>query len=137
MTKRIGLWIDHSKAVIVTVNREVESIEEIPSEVGGHIPYRGAPKAKSPYSAQYSQGDNQLDRQFMEHLNKFYGSVINRIRAVDSLLIFGPGEAKLELEKRLVHEKLSGKIVGIETTDKMTDRQIAAKVRSYFAKAHA
>ena len=29
-------------------------------------------------------------------------------------------------------ERNSGRIVGIETTDKMTDRQIAAKVRQYF-----
>ena len=45
----------------------------------------------------------------------------------------GPGEAKLELEKRLAHEELKQSIVGIETVDKMTDRQIAAKVRKYFS----
>jgi len=28
---------------------------------------------------------------------------------------------------------LGGRIVGVETVDKMTDRQIAAKVRQYFA----
>jgi 50S ribosomal subunit-associated GTPase HflX len=44
----------------------------------------------------------------------------------------GPGEAKTELEKRLIHEELNRRIVGIETVDKMTDRQIAAKVRKYF-----
>ncbi|MGZ3495417.1 MAG: hypothetical protein ACXWM6_13620, partial [Thermodesulfobacteriota bacterium] len=50
----------------------------------------------------------------------------------ESILIFGPGEAKGELKKRLVRNKLGGRIVGIETIDRMTDRQIAAKVRRYF-----
>ena len=44
---------------------------------------------------------------------------------------FHPGEAKGELKKRLVRNKLGGRIVGIETIDRMTDRQIAAKVRRY------
>ena len=37
-----------------------------------------------------------------------------------------------ELKKRLVRNKLGGRIVGIESVDRMTDRQIAAKVRRYF-----
>jgi hypothetical protein len=47
-------------------------------------------------------------------------------------LIFGPGEAKGELQKRIKKNRLGGRIVGIETVDKMTSRQIAAKVRRYF-----
>jgi hypothetical protein len=47
-------------------------------------------------------------------------------------LIFGPGEAKGELEKRIIHEKVRVPIVCIETADKLTDRQIATKVRKYF-----
>jgi len=31
-----------------------------------------------------------------------------------------------------MRNKLGGRIVGIETIDRMTDRQIAAKVRQYF-----
>jgi hypothetical protein len=44
----------------------------------------------------------------------------------------GPGEAKGELKKRLKSQELGGRIVGIETVDKMTDRQIAARVRQRF-----
>jgi hypothetical protein len=58
--------------------------------------------------------------------------VIACIRDAESILIFGPGEAKGELKKRLERNKLGGRIVGIETIDRMTDRQIAAKVRRYF-----
>jgi hypothetical protein len=130
--KRIGLWIDHKKAVIVTENTKGESIQQIESGVGGHVSYRGASHSKSPYSAQYQQGDDQLDNKYAEHLKKFYEKIIAQIRDAEVVLIMGPGEAKIEFEKRLVHEKVNVPVVGVETVDKMTAPQIAAKVRKYF-----
>jgi hypothetical protein len=56
----------------------------------------------------------------------------NIIRDAVSILIFGPGEAKGELKKRLERHKLGGRIVGVETMDKMTNNQITVKVRQYF-----
>jgi len=69
---------------------------------------------------------------FTEHLNIYYNEVISCIREAESILIFGPGEAKGELKKHLEHEGLGGRIVGIETVDRMTEPQIAAKVRERF-----
>jgi len=135
MMKNIGLWIDHKKAIIVVQNDQGQDIQKIESGVGRHVSYRGASHPKSPYSAQYQQGDDQLDNKFTEQLNKFYDKVIAQIRAAEAVLIIGPGEAKLEFEKRLTHEKVKVPIVGIEPADKLTDRQIAAKVRSYFQEA--
>jgi N-methylhydantoinase A/oxoprolinase/acetone carboxylase beta subunit len=132
MNKQIGLWIDHKRAVILTMSEQGENIQKIESGMGRHIRYRGATHPRTPYSAQYQQGDDQLDNKFTEQLNKFYGKVIAHIRMADSVLIFGPGEAKSELEKRLAHEKVCLRNVRIEPADKMTDRQIAAKVRSHF-----
>jgi hypothetical protein len=60
--------------------------------------------------------------------------VIASIRDAESILIFGPGEAKGELKERLEKHGLRERIVAIETIDRMTDRQIASKVRRYFAK---
>jgi hypothetical protein len=72
------------------------------------------------------------DRRFADHLNTFYDEVISHIREAESILVFGPGEAKGELEKRLESKGLGRRIVGVETIDKMTDGQIAAKVRQRF-----
>ncbi len=135
--KNIGLWIDHKKATIVIQSEEGEELQKIESGVGRHIKYRGASHPKSPYSAQYQQGDDQLDNQFTVHINKFYDKVIAQIRSAGSILIIGPGEAKSELKKRIAHEKVRLQIIGIESADKMTDRQIAAKVRRRFQEAKA
>jgi len=58
--------------------------------------------------------------------------VISNIRDAGSILIFGPGEAKDEFKKRLEKDNLGDRIVGIETAEKMTDPQIAAKVARHF-----
>jgi bacterioferritin len=49
----------------------------------------------------------------------------------ESYLILGPAEAKVEFKTHLESEALSGRFAGIETMDKMTDRQIAAKIREH------
>jgi hypothetical protein len=70
-------------------------------------------------------------------LNIYYAAVITAIRDAESILVFGPGEAKGELKEQLEKNHLDGQIVGIETVDKMTNPQIAAKVRQYFYKEHS
>jgi len=85
-----------------------------------------------PFESQAVQSDDRQQRAFTKHLNTYYKEVISCIRDADSVLIFGPGEAKGELKKHLEREGLGGRIVGIETVDKMTDPQIKVKVRQHF-----
>jgi hypothetical protein len=128
----VGLWIDHRKAVIVAVTDEGEEIKLIISKVEKQPGGPGGIRSKTPYESQLVRADDSRQRELTGHLNIYYDAVIACIRDAESILIFGPGEAKGELKKRLERNKLSERIVGIETIDKMTDRQIAAKVRRYF-----
>lgn len=132
MMKHIGLWIDHKQAILVIQGEKGEEMQKIESGVERHVSYRGASLSKSPYGAQHQQGDDQLDNKFTEQLNKFYDKVIAHIRAAEAVLIFGPGEAKGELQKRIAHEKIKVQITGVETADKMTEPQVRTKVRKYF-----
>ena len=126
MKKAVGLWIDHRKAVIVSVTDKGEETSLIKSDMEKHVRYSGA--------TQEDSAEDQRDTRFTGHLNKYYDHVISSIRDAESILILGPGEAKVELQKRLEREALSGRVVGIETVDKMTNRQIAARVRQLFPK---
>jgi len=125
MKKSIGLWIDHRKAVVVIVTKEGEEVKEITSHMEKHVRFSDA-------AAEGGQGEDVRDRQFTNHLNSYYDTVISMIRDGDTIQLFGPGEAKGELEKRLEREGLKEHVLAIETVDKMTDRQIAAKVRDHF-----
>jgi len=132
MKTTVGLWIDHRKAVIVAVTDKGEETRLIISKVEKQPGRFAGIRSKTPYESQQVPADDSRERKFTGHLNIYYDAVIACIRDAESILIFGPGEAKGELQKRIERNKLSGRIVGIETIDKMTDRQIAAKVRQYF-----
>ncbi len=137
MKREVGLWIDHRKAVIVIVTDEGEEIQLIKSDVEkdvrGSDASRGS-RSKTLYGPQDVLSEDNRERRFASHLSRYYDKLISCIRDAESILIFGPGEAKGELKKRLESEERHGRIVGIETVDKMTERQIAAKVRQYFLK---
>jgi hypothetical protein len=132
MGTRVGLWIDHRKAIIVVVTDEGEEIRLIISKAEKQLRRSGDSPLKGDYESQIVPSGDNRERKFTVHLNIYYDAVIASIRDAEAILIFGPGEAKGELKTRLEKNNLGGRIVGIETMDKMTDRQIAAKVRYRF-----
>jgi hypothetical protein len=127
MKKGIGLWIDHRKAVVVIVSNEGEEVKEITSNMEKHVRFSGG-------SSEDGSSEDVRDRQYENHLNSYYDTVIAVIRDGDTIQIYGPGEAKGELEKRLDQEGLKDRILAMETVDKMTDRQVASKVRERLRK---
>jgi hypothetical protein len=124
MKRKVGLWIDHKNAVIFSLADEGAEIKRIASEVETHVRFSGG--------AQRELEEKHDDKHVTNHLNNYYNVVISYIRNAESIFIFGPGEAKLELKKRLEKEELHKHIVAIETVDTMTDNQIVAKVRQRF-----
>jgi len=132
MKREVGLWIDHRKAVIVTIENEVDVTREIRSNLEKHVRFSTGTRTKVPNSPKGSTAEDMRDRQFNDHLGNYYDGIISFIRGAEAIWIFGPGEAKVEFKNHLLREGLEGKIVGIETVDKMTDHQIAAKVRDHF-----
>jgi stalled ribosome rescue protein Dom34 len=130
MKTETGVWIDHRQAVIVTLINQVEEIKRITSDVEKQVRYSGDSIGSHDDTTEIRR--DRQDRRFDAHLGKFFDEVIVSLRDADSILIFGPGEAKVEFQKHLEGQALSERIVGIETTDNMTDGQVAAKVRQYF-----
>jgi hypothetical protein len=126
-----GLWIDHRKAVIVTVKDKGEEVKEILSHVEKQLGRFEGARSTTSYEAQLVPADDSQERGLTGQLDKYYDEVISHLRDAEVILIFGPGEAKGELIKRIERDKLSGQIAGVETADKMTVPQIAAKVRKY------
>lgn len=128
MTTNAGLWIDHTEAIIVFAAAAADASDEttrIESGMEKHVRFSG-------HAASDGAAEDQRDRQFATHLDHYYDNVIAQLHHATSILIFGPGEAKGEFKKRLETKGLGDHVVGVETTDKMTDNQIAAKVREYY-----
>jgi hypothetical protein len=131
VTTHVGLWIDHRKAVIVTLSKEGDTTELLESSVDKHVRYSGGSGGSR--GSREGAGEDRRERHFEGQLDKYYEDVIARIRNAEAIFILGPGEAKGELKTHLERAGFGARIVGVETVDKMTDRQIAAKARERFA----
>ncbi len=125
MNKKVGLWLDRNKAVIVSIANNIEGRRIITSDMEHYVLYSTVvPGDGSP--------ENVRDRRFWNHLGEYYDKIIAHIRDAAEIQIFGPEVAKYELQKHLEDEGLAGHIVSIEEEGKLTDLQIATKVQKRF-----
>lgn len=135
MTEHAGVWIDHRKAVIVTLEPTGEHITVMLSTVEKHPERGGDSPLKGDYEAAQVPADDKRQRALTGELNGFYDAVTAKLNEAASVIVFGPGEAKGELHKRMLKTKAKVQVLAVTTDDKMTDPQIAAKVREYFGAA--
>lgn len=124
MSHKAGVWIDHKRAVIVSASVDGVVTKTVESEIGSHGRYSGP---------QDAGGEKKYEARHGQQLDHYYDEVISQVGHAEAFLIFGPGEAKLELKERLSRSKaLADRVVDIETADKLTDPQIVAKVKQHF-----
>ncbi len=125
MGKKVGIWLDRNKAVIVSIAEGITARAIITSDLEHYalyskvVPGDGAP-------------EDPRDRRFWNHLGEYYDKIITNIRDAAEIQIFGPEEAKYELQKYLQAAGLEEYIVSVEDAGKMTDLQITAKVEKRF-----
>ena len=125
MDKRVGLWIDRNKAVIVSMANNIEAKRIITSDMTNYVLHSTVvPGDGSP--------EDVRDRRFWNHLDEYYERIIAHIRDATEIQIFGPETAKYELQKRLEDQGLAEHIISLEDADKMTDLQISTKVQKRF-----
>ncbi len=125
MNKKVGLWLDHNKAVIVSIANNGEERKIITSDMEHYVRYSSNVPGDG-------SAEDVRDRRFWNHLGEYYDKVIAHIGDAKSIQIFGPGEAKYELEKRLESEGMLDNIVSVDDAESLTDRQVAKRVRERF-----
>ena len=134
MSMEVGLWIDHRQAVTVALIDGREQLEVIESNMEKHIRPAGGSCSKSPYGPQDVMKEDSRERKFRLHLKRYFEEVFLKVKDADALLVMGPGPAKAEFHKHIKGSALANRIVAIETAEKLTHRQLAARVRQQFTK---
>ena len=115
------IWIDHKEAHIMFLSEAASEAEIIRSKsTHAHLHHK---------ANEIGSGRVALD-------SKYLHSVIEAVKESKEILILGPGSAKLELIKHAhKHDaQVAEKIVGVETVDHPTDKEILAHARKFFYK---
>jgi len=121
-TKKIGIWMDHSNAVLIEYTSDPADTKTIEST----LTHRGNEgSGSSSENLKHNKEQNQ-----QAHYYKNLGEII---KGYGRVVLFGPTEAKTELLNALSSDHHFDSIK-IETrqTDKMTENQQHAFVREYF-----
>lgn len=135
MARNAGMWIDHREARVVFLSDAgEEEVKRLESGVEKHVRSTGGHRSTTPSGSQGVAAGDVQEGKFTEHLHKYYKSVIELLRDADAIVVFGPGEAKGEFQKQIKSKEFQRRVIGVETADKMTERQLVAKVRQYFQK---
>ncbi len=134
MKKQTGLWIDHKEALFVFIEGESARVHRLESGAESHFRPSGGWKAGGTSVAQSVSNEQTADESRKHQYHAFYKKVIAELADSDAIAIFGPGEAKIELSSEIgksgtLHER----VVALEPSDRLTQNQIVAKVKSFFA----
>ena len=125
MNKRVGLWLDRNKAVIVSIANNIEARRIITSDMENYVLYSTiVPGDGSP--------EEPRDRRFWKHLGEYYEKIMEHIRDATEIQIFGPEVAKHELQKQLESAGLAESIVSVEEAGKLSNIEIVSKVQKRF-----
>ena len=130
----IGVWIDHRKAVIAELAPDGPRVTVVESKVQKHAERGGDSPLHGRYEARQVPADDSRQRALTGELNRYYDRIVAALPHKDGLYLFGPGEAKGELQRRLLKTNPHFAAASTETADKLTDKQIVAAVRKHFGK---
>jgi hypothetical protein len=134
MKKQTGIWIDSTKAIIVTLENGKETISEIQSDLENSV-YHDKEGDKGSFSgSQHIDSQKSFDERKKHQINGYLKDVISTVNGSDELYIFGPAETKTKLEQKINAEKstIASKLKSVETSDSMTSNQIIAKVKKFY-----
>jgi stalled ribosome rescue protein Dom34 len=121
--KNLGIWMDHSTAHLMelTINPiETKTIEST---------FTHQTKEDS-----LAKSEHLMHNKEQQHQSAYYKQLGDEIKNYESVLLFGPTNAKVELFNFLKADSRFTKInIEIKQTDKLTEHQQHAFVREFFS----
>ena len=115
------IWIDHQEAHVMFLSEDADEAEIIKTKsTHPHLHHKSGTigSGRAPFDVKYFQ------------------VVTEAVKNAKEILILGPGSAKVELTKyaHLHHLEVAARIVGIETVNHPTDKQILAFAKKFYYK---
>lgn len=129
--KNTGIWLDKKKAFIVDLENNTETVKIIESNIES---FNVTSNKHLGGSQEIAKDSKYLERE-KQQFKTYFNNIAQEVKDADALVIFGPAETYEKFAKELGehHKALGEKIKGIRRADSMTDNQVVAWVRDFFA----
>lgn len=128
--ENIGIWLDRDKALVVTLQKEKETLEKINSEI--EI-FKATSNKMLGGSQEVAKDRKYLEREKQQFKN-YFKDIASKIKDADAIALFGPAQTNEKFRKELNehYPNLAKKIKSVEKADSMTDNQVVALVREFY-----
>jgi hypothetical protein len=129
MQKTAAIWIDHRRAVVVLITEKGEQVRQITSSIEKQLRQCGRKEARATYESSSPETGGSRERDFRSGPANFYDEIIACLDGITTVLVFGAGDAKDELQKRIRGKSFFGPMVSLEEAGKKTDAEIIDMLR--------
>jgi hypothetical protein len=135
--KQIGIWLDYKEAWLVRIDEEkggAPEMKHVESEIEWGVA-KGGSRSKTPWGPQGGISESAHEARRKQEEKNYFEAVIREIQPdTDEIMIFGPAEAKLGLKHTIdAIKNFRPEIVAVQSADSMTQNQLVARVRDFFA----
>lgn len=123
--KQLGIWMDHASANLMDAGNEPMVTTTIKSD------FTHEEKERTAVKGEYLMHNTEQQKQ-----HAYFDRIGKAILGYESVLVFGPTDAKNELKNLLKKDHHFDKIkIEVMDADKMTENQQHAFVKNYFTNA--
>ena len=132
--RQTGIWIDTSRAILVTLHEGKENITGIGSVIENSIYHDHGGSKGAFMGRQHVNDERKFEERRKHQMNDFLDEVLQHAKDADELYVFGPAGTKTEFTKKISGNKQnpSLKLKAVETADKMSLNKIVAKVKKFY-----
>ena len=133
MKKQTGIWLDHEKATIITLDKGNYNLNTIESDIVTRNRIDGETKKYGRFGDQSLSQEKHKERRIKEQTSNYLKNLVSEIKDVDELVLFGPANMKRELEKNIFNNStLAPKLKAVISADSMTENQMVAWVKKFY-----
>lgn len=138
MKKQTGMWIDGSKAVIISLVDGKEQVDRVEAEIENRVHHFADGDPGVYMGGRHLIPEKRIHERERHQLEQYLDAVLEKVKSADELYVFGPAETRVALQHKLHTDKsykdLAARLRAVEPADNMTRNQIVARVKEFFRK---
>ena len=132
--KRIGVWLDHTRAHFVDISKGPAIVETAFSAKESELRYKGETGNGTQLgNNRKTNNESHIHNREQMIMDEYYKMLMDRLRNYDDILLFGPTSAKDELHNKMSADKhFASKSIHVASADQLTENQMVAQVRKFY-----
>nr|WP_321451616.1 hypothetical protein [uncultured Carboxylicivirga sp.] len=133
MKREIGIWLNTNKAILIDLQNSMHTTKTIESNIESRNRFPGEGKNYSRLGAMQVNPSKRTTNRKKHQLHHYFKEIMQNIEDASNIFILGPSETKKLLGKELKNQHLfQNKVIQTENADKMTHKQLIAKIKDHF-----